>query len=123
MSDADKQALEGDPKWESSRFGELEKFILDYLVGGSSAGESVRLKLQSPLYVTDALLEAAAQQLSEDLEVAQQVKYQYLGKNVKAMNLRLETPLKKDAIGRKQIYSIPDKFWLFVHKACWRRFF
>lgn len=78
MSDADKQALQGDPKWESSRFGELEKFILEYLVGGASAGERVRLKLQSPLYVTDALLEAAAQRLSEDLEAAQQVLHQFL---------------------------------------------
>lgn len=73
LSDADKHALEGNPKWESSRFGILEKFILDFLVGGSSAGESVRLKLQSPLYVTDALLEAAAQQLADDLSAAQQV--------------------------------------------------
>lgn len=73
LSDADKAALQGDQLWESSRFGALEKFILDFLVGGASAGESVRLKLQSPLYVTEALLDAAGQQLSEDLTAAQEV--------------------------------------------------
>lgn len=76
LSAADKEALRGDELWESSRFGELEKFILDFLVGGASAGESVRLKLQSPLYVTDALLEAASQQLAGDLTAAQQAKLQ-----------------------------------------------
>ena len=33
----------------------------------------MRLKLQTPLYVTDALLEAAEKQMSEELEGAEQV--------------------------------------------------
>lgn len=72
LSSADEAALSGNPQWESSRFGELERFILNFLVGGTSAGESVRLKLQTPLFVADALLEAAAQQLEEDLAAAEQ---------------------------------------------------
>ena len=73
LSSADEQALSGHAKWEASRFGTLESFILDFLVGGSSAGESVRLKLQTPLFVADALLEAAGQQLADDLAAAEQV--------------------------------------------------
>ena len=75
LSSADEQALSGHAKWEASRFGTLETFILDFLVGGNSAGESVRLKLQTPLFVTDALLEAAGQQLADDLAAAEQVAF------------------------------------------------
>ena len=73
LSSADEEALSGNQAWEASRFGELERFILDFLVGGASAAESVRLKLQTPLFVADALLGAAAQQLAEDLTAAEQV--------------------------------------------------
>ena len=70
LSDADKQALEGNSQWQSSRFGPLENYILDFLIGGASAGESVRLKLQTPLFVADALLDAGRQQLEADLQAA-----------------------------------------------------
>ena len=73
ISDADRQALETDPAWQSSRFGPLENYILDFLIGGASAGESVRLKLQTPLFVADALLDAGRQQLDDDLQAAQEV--------------------------------------------------
>ena len=35
-------ALDGDRRWAESRFGELEAFILDFLMGGPRAGERVR---------------------------------------------------------------------------------
>lgn len=47
--------------------------MVDFLVGGGAAGESLRLKLQTPLFVADALLEAARQQLSSELVTAEQV--------------------------------------------------
>ena len=65
--------LERDERWGASCFAGLEQFIYNYLTGGESAGERVRLKLQTPLYVTDALLEAAEKQMSEELEEAEQV--------------------------------------------------
>ena len=37
--------LDGDQRWAQSRFGELEAFILDFLMGGSRAGERVRTRL------------------------------------------------------------------------------
>ncbi|KAK9811735.1 hypothetical protein WJX72_009255 [[Myrmecia] bisecta] len=59
-----------DRQWQASRFEALEDFIYQYLVGGASASESVRLKLQTPLFVADALLEASGRQLANELEVA-----------------------------------------------------
>ena len=65
--------LQKDQRWDASHYGNLEEFIFDYLSGGASAGESVRLKLQTPLFVADALLQAARKQLNEQLEVAAKV--------------------------------------------------
>ena len=69
----DEKSLARDEGWQRSRFGELEAFMVEYLVGGASAGESLRLKLQTPLFVSDALLEAARQQLQAELSTAEQV--------------------------------------------------
>lgn len=69
----DEQSLARDQGWQRSRFGELERFMVDFLVGGASAGESLRLKLQTPLFVSDALLEAAREQLAAELAAAEQV--------------------------------------------------
>lgn len=69
----DLERLAGDPQWQRSRFAELERFMVEFLVGDSGAGgESARLKLQTPLFVADALLEAAAQQLAAELATAEQ---------------------------------------------------
>ena len=42
-------------------------------MGGARAGERVRLKLETPLFVADALLEAAQQQLQNELATAVEV--------------------------------------------------
>ena len=64
--------LQADPAWAASRFADLETFIFDFL-SGSAGGEGVRLKLQTPLSISEALLAAATQQLRDELDVAQQV--------------------------------------------------
>ncbi len=66
--------LQKDRRWDASHYGNLEQFIYDYLVGGASAGESVRLKLQTPLFVADAILQAAQRQLVEELQTASQAR-------------------------------------------------
>ena len=73
LETVDEEELARSGQWSSSRFGDLERFMVDFLVGGAAAGESLRLKLQTPLFVADALLEAARQQLSSELSTAQQV--------------------------------------------------
>ena len=79
LSGGEARRLAEDGQWRASRFGELEKFIFDFLVGGGGVdgGEAVRLKLQTPLFVTDALLEAAGQQLAAELETAEEVRRKY----------------------------------------------
>eukprot|EP00955_Chlamydomonas_euryale_P071257 361009-Chlamydomonas_euryale.AAC.2 len=45
--------------WAASGFGAFESFVYEFLIGrGEQAGEGVRLKLQTPLYVADALMGA-----------------------------------------------------------------
>lgn len=57
------------------RFGEFEKFVYEFLIGssngGRSSGEGLRLKLQTPLFVADALMEAAGRQLEAERQLAQ----------------------------------------------------
>jgi hypothetical protein len=67
------------PPTNCRRFGEFEKFIYDFLVGtaGSSSGsmrsggEGLRLKLQTPLFVADALMEAARVRVQGEIAAAQ----------------------------------------------------
>ena len=73
MTKGEAAALAGDRRWGASRFGALEAFILDYLMGGARAGERVRLKLETPLFVADALLAAAGLQLQNELATAAEV--------------------------------------------------
>jgi small GTP-binding protein len=77
-----------DSQWTNSKFGSLERFIYKFLVGDSNTtaapssssgvggvsggGERARLKLQTPLFVADALLEASRQALVAELEIAKQ---------------------------------------------------
>jgi hypothetical protein len=71
---ADPAALAGSGQWAGSRFAQLEGFMADFLAGGPGAGESLRLKLQTPLFVADALLDAARRQLAAELATAEQVR-------------------------------------------------
>ncbi|KAL4458908.1 hypothetical protein ABPG75_013773 [Micractinium tetrahymenae] len=85
LSAAQAAELAANPAWQRSGFESLERFIFEFLTGGAQGGagangssggragaESVRLKLESPLFVADALLSAAEQQLSQELAVARQ---------------------------------------------------
>lgn len=64
----EERLLSGHPAWVSSRFEGLESFMRDFLTGG--AGESARLKLQTPLFVGEALVSAGMASLIAEAEVA-----------------------------------------------------
>lgn len=74
LTSTEARRLADDGQWQSSRFGQLESFIFDFLCGGRDSGEAVRLKLQTPLFMADALLEAAGQQLAAELQTAEEVR-------------------------------------------------
>jgi hypothetical protein len=77
LSSIDDQQLALSPAWGSSGFADLEAFLLGFLVGSEpgKASESVRLKLQTPLSIADALLGASEQQLKGDLASAEKVRW------------------------------------------------
>ena len=68
----EQKRLAKDQRWHDSRFEGLEGYIRDFLLGTGveGAGESVRLKLKTPLFVAEALLEAAVSALEAEAEVA-----------------------------------------------------
>eukprot|EP00879_Flechtneria_rotunda_P003905 GHRR01004145.1.p1 GENE.GHRR01004145.1~~GHRR01004145.1.p1 ORF type:complete len:584 (+),score=253.10 GHRR01004145.1:1864-3615(+) len=118
------------PGWQISRFGEFEKFIYDFLVGADGAaraatsssrnttkpppaaaaaaaregGEGLRLKLQTPLFVADALLEAARARLQAELSAAQAE----LGalEAVRRQLQKFRVEMCKDAEAQRQVCKI-----------------
>ena len=74
LSSEELDRLGVDDRWRGSRFGALEEFVFDFLCGGRGSGEAVRLKLQTPLFVADALLEAAGNLLQAELQTAEEVR-------------------------------------------------
>jgi hypothetical protein len=67
----DKDLLQGNSDWKSSGFGQLEEFIRKFLEGSTDAGaERLRLKLDTPLGIGMALLNASDRQLSADIVIA-----------------------------------------------------
>eukprot|EP00887_Chlorella_sp_A99_P006611 scaffold3.g6611.t1 len=91
--------LAADPNWQRSRFESLEHFIYQFLVRGSpgtavaslnfssddeeigaeagsgaplATGESVRLKLQTPLFMAEALIDQAGRAVGAELEAARE---------------------------------------------------
>ena len=74
LGSSERSQLQSNSAWADSRFSALEGFISDYLAGGASAGEGVRLKLQTPLFVSEALLDTAQKQLADLLATAEEVR-------------------------------------------------
>jgi len=68
----DQSLLTKDQEWMDSGFGAAEEWITSFLAGsGDSAGEAMRLKLNTPLAVATALLESCARSLEADSLAAQ----------------------------------------------------
>jgi hypothetical protein len=64
-----------DSRWLASKFSALESYMLEFLTGGTGVPggggeggrESTRLKLETPIFVSEALMQAARQQLDVEL--------------------------------------------------------
>lgn len=69
----EEEYLSGSQKWRSSRFEDLESHMRDFLLGTSDRGgsESLVLKLQTPLFVAEALIDASRAQIEAELDVLQ----------------------------------------------------
>lgn len=103
--------LAGQPAWQQSRFGEFEKFIYDFLVGSEAAaggaggslrgGEGLRLKLQTPLFVADALMEAARGRLEAQTAAAKRELASL--ESVRQQLARFKVEMVKDADAQRQV--------------------
>ncbi|XP_031500207.1 probable transmembrane GTPase FZO-like, chloroplastic [Nymphaea colorata] len=77
----DQFVLSCDPRWRSSKFDELEKFLLSFLDGSSSTGlERIQLKLETPVEIASTLLAACEanvleeqQRVNQDLSSAKEL--------------------------------------------------
>lgn len=62
-----------DPRWTSSRFYELEKFLFSFLDASTDAGkERVLLKLETPIRIADRLLTSCESFITQEYENASQ---------------------------------------------------
>ncbi|WIA16861.1 hypothetical protein OEZ85_013792 [Tetradesmus obliquus] len=103
------ELLSSQPGWQKSRFGEFEKFIYDFLVGSAgsssssmrSGGEGLRLKLQTPLFVADALMEAARVRLQGEIAAAEG-ELAALGA-VRRQLAKFKVEMSKDAEAQRQV--------------------
>ena len=72
LTPIEQEYLAGSQKWKASRFEDLESHVRDFLLGTGGTPESMRLKLQTPLFVAEALMDAAQKQLQSELDVVRQ---------------------------------------------------
>jgi len=110
----DAALLAQNPDWESSGFAAFERLIYAFLVGSGSqhqgssedpllsgTGEGVRLKLQTPLFVADALIGAAGQRLQAELSAA---KADLAAVRMVSQQLsRFRADMEKDASAQRQM--------------------
>lgn len=72
LTRGEKEYLSTSQQWKSSRFENLESHVRDFLLGGTTengTSQSLKLKLQTPLFVAEALMDAAKTQLESELAV------------------------------------------------------
>ena len=72
LTAGEKEYLSTSQLWTSSRFENLESHVRDFLLGGTDGdgtSQSLKLKLQTPLFVAEALMEACTSQIESELAV------------------------------------------------------
>lgn len=75
LTPGEKEYLSTSQQWKSSRFENLESHVRDFLLGGTNGdgtSQSLTLKLQTPLFVAEALMDACKTQLESELAVLKQ---------------------------------------------------
>ena len=112
-ADGASSELERDDRWRSSRFAPMEEFVAEFFSGqgGAASAESIRLKLQTPLYVADALLNASGRQLKNERFAAE--KDVAAAKAVSIQLSQFETEMRRD--GRVQQQSIKKLLDKVIH--------
>lgn len=100
------ELLVNDPRWMTSRFYDLEKFLFSFLDGSTDTGmERMRLKLETPIGIADRLLNSCARLVKQDYENACQdlISMKELVCSVDVCAMRMESG---SSSWRKQIVSL-----------------
>eukprot|EP00241_Pyramimonas_parkeae_P004314 CAMPEP_0114258020 /NCGR_PEP_ID=MMETSP0058-20121206/19067_1 /TAXON_ID=36894 /ORGANISM="Pyramimonas parkeae, CCMP726" /LENGTH=840 /DNA_ID=CAMNT_0001372833 /DNA_START=335 /DNA_END=2857 /DNA_ORIENTATION=+ len=99
--------LAADSQWEGSGFGAAEQWVFNFLAGGGEEGEgeALRLKLNTPLAVASALMDACERQLEEEMKAAEaEVR---AAKQVQIQLANFEQDMLKDAaIQRRGVANV-----------------
>ncbi|ONK60627.1 uncharacterized protein A4U43_C08F20720 [Asparagus officinalis] len=100
------QLLSNDPRWATSRFYELEKFLFSFLDGSTEYGmERMRLKLETPIGIADRLLSFCVRLVKQDYENASQdlISIKEMVKSVDVCTMKME---QESRSWRKRVVSL-----------------
>ncbi|ONK67439.1 uncharacterized protein A4U43_C05F50 [Asparagus officinalis] len=100
------QLLSNDPRWTTSRFYELEKFLFSFLDGSTENGmERMRLKLETPIGIADRLLSSCVRLVKQDYENASQdlISIKEMVKSVDVCTMKME---QESRSWRKRVVSL-----------------
>ncbi|KAJ0978825.1 hypothetical protein J5N97_014299 [Dioscorea zingiberensis] len=103
------ELLLNDPRWLTSGFDELEKYLFSFLDGSTHAGqERLVLKLDTPIAIADRLLHSCEVSVKQELENASQdlVSIKEVVGSVKECAMRMES---ESISWRKQALSLIEK--------------
>lgn len=102
-----------DPRWTSSRFYELEKYLFSFLDSSTDNGkERMRLKLETPVAIADRLLTSCVWLVKQDYENALQdlMSMKEMVSTVDMCALKMENESRS---WRKQVTSLVCIFFFF----------
>ncbi|KAL6842205.1 hypothetical protein ACP4OV_027968 [Aristida adscensionis] len=103
------QAMLSDPRWRSSKFCELENYLLSFLDGSTENGkERVRLKLETPIGIADRLLTSCQKLVKLEYEKAVDDLTSIRGLVSGANNYAVKLEADSDS-WQKQILSIIER--------------
>eukprot|EP00268_Persea_americana_P058683 TRINITY_DN7126_c0_g1_i7.p1 TRINITY_DN7126_c0_g1~~TRINITY_DN7126_c0_g1_i7.p1 ORF type:complete len:845 (-),score=168.11 TRINITY_DN7126_c0_g1_i7:738-3128(-) len=100
------ELLSNDPRWKTSGFHELETFLFSFLDGSTETGiERMRLKLETPIGITDRLLSACDTLVRQECEYARQdlISVKEIISSVKEYAMKIE---RESHSWRKQTFSL-----------------
>lgn len=95
-----------DPRWKTSRFYELEKYLYSFLDGSTDTGmERVRLKLETPISIANRLLNSCARLLKQEYENSRKdlIAMKNIVSSVDVCTLKMES---QSISWKKQIVSV-----------------
>lgn len=114
------EAMYNDPRWRSSKFFELEDYLLSFLDSSTENGkERVRLKLETPIGIADRLLTSCQRLVKLEYEKAVEdlasIKDLVYGANNYAIKLKSDSSSWQNQISSLVGVSNTTSYFLFIY--------